>query len=392
MVKKFIIAYGTVPETEVPHMAKFDVLDIDVDSTHLAESIKALNPTDKILCYRNVIAMHLFYEDWTEVDAHEDWFLHDINGNRLQDVQYGYFCMDTRNLEWRQHYANYVKSKLDTYPALDGIFADDVWDVWRKTGWTVPATDVPDIPNFHDGVLTLLQVAKNMIGTHLLIVNTPNNTDYVDVCDGKFDDNFIHASWTAPDYWPPWWTIDNYLARVNLLASISSRGKYYLALDGATLPASPTEEDLRKTHETMLFCLCSYLLGVNGSNAAFGWLNIYARDGSKGYYPEMDTNVGNPRGAYYQVNPDVYGRDFDHAKVFVNFGDAATYEVTVDDTTYSLSPHSGVIAPWLTPISPIIKWWNALSAPKKAIVISIPLGLAYWLWKDVNQRWKENWR
>lgn len=357
MVKKHLVAYGNWTADHLAHIARFDMVDTGRETLALTDDLKALNPNIIIIAYHNIMAMHTNYEDWPEVNAHEDWFIHDVNGNRLQNSKYGWYCMDARNPEWRQHYANQIKSMLDTYSALDGIFADDVWDVWSKRGWTVPEVDVPDIPDWHDGVLALLTLAKNTIGAKLLIPNTPNYTDYVDVSDGKFDEIFIHVRWTPPDSWPDWWTIDDYLAHVDALASISSRGKHYCAHAGCTLPASPTPEDLEKAKATMLHCLCSYLLGVNGANATFGWNNIWAVDGS-GYYPEMDIDIGNPKGSYYMVSGSLYGRNFDHAKVFANFSDTETYTVEVEETTYTLTPHTGVIAPWEatpTPLFPNIR-------------------------------------
>jgi len=359
MIRKHLIAYGGVPEAEVPHMAKFDVLDIGFESAQLAEAIKTLNPNVKIIAYRNMLFAETTWDDWPEINIHEDWFIHSLDGRRIVVPSYpNEQCMNIANLGWREYSVNYCLNKLAQYPALDGIFADNAWDKWFKEGWNdvngnlIPPEQVPDLPTFHDDMREFLRYVKNRLGNKLVIPNTENDTDYVDVSDGKMCESFIHLGWHMPDEFPDWWTINDYLKRINALASISGKGKYYLAFADSKFPSAPTGEDLEKAKKTMFFCLCSFLLGVSGPNATFGWTNIWARDGSKGYYPEMDIDVGNPRDAYYQVNPDVYGRDFDHAKVFVNFSADVTYTVDVEGTPYSLPPHSAVIAPWEAPPTP----------------------------------------
>jgi len=147
-IRKHIVAYGSSPATaeNQEHIARFDIVDIDFYMGQYATRIKELNPNIVILGYRDIMMMHSSYDDWEEVDPHEDWFLHDIHGNRLVHKRYGCYAMDVGNLGWQSHYANYVKSKLDRYPAFDGVFADDTWDEWytyRYEEWTVPPEDIP---------------------------------------------------------------------------------------------------------------------------------------------------------------------------------------------------------------------------------------------------------
>ena len=143
---------------------------------------------------------------------------------------------------------------------------------------------------------------------------------------------------------PPWYNVDEFhdnyikpLWQIEQLAYWSSRRKILLMETGCV------DEDIYPslTRKLMLYCLSAFLLGAN-STAYFGWGNTGKT--SRGYFPEMDTKIGNPISRSYQVNSDVYGRIFDCAKVFMNLSDTNTYKVTANKTIYTLFPRSGVVA------------------------------------------------
>ena len=329
-IGKLLIAYGTsspLSQDFITHMAKFDLIDTDFKIGPDVEKIKAINPSIIILQYNDVMARSPDSEDWAEVDQHEEWFLHDVSGSRLQNEYWGFYCMDISSQGWRQHYADYVKEKIDLY-GFDGVFADDVWTHLFKDAWTVPSENVPDwnymvndYTYWQTQMRGLLTYVKSRIGDRLLIYNGPSNI-YLDVSDGKMGENFAFydKEWRMP--------IDD----INDLAEISATDKYYLA-SPHTIP-----ED---TEKNFLYAFCCSLLGVNGPNAYFSWINIYAE--SQGHYPQMDLDFGNPIGPYYPVEEALYGRDFDHAKVFVNLSETETYTVEVEGEVYALEPKSGVI-------------------------------------------------
>lgn len=354
-IRKHLVAYGLyapVSEDIIQYLAQFDLLVLGHETNPDVARIKALNPNIIVIAYRDIMAMHTFYDDWTEVDAHEDWFLHDINGNRLQRPPWNWYAMDVGNPGWRMHYANYVKSMLDSYPALDGIFADDAWDTFWYDDWNVPAEDIPsDIgPRWHNDMLEMISFVKETIGNKLLIVNTRNNDGYVDVCDGKMQEGFVHASWWGLDYYG-YTGFDPIERDVESLADVSRRGKIYLAHSGAEIPSNPTDEELAKAYNIMLYCLASYLLGANGEKVTFGFKNIYSKDGSRGYYPEFDVSLGSPINDYYLL-ASVYSRDFKKGKVLVN-PTTLSYTVHLDSeyktldgqkvSNVTLNAHSGVI-------------------------------------------------
>jgi len=329
--QKFIVYYGPQsPDRVIPeyieHVAKFDLVVTEFGIGNYVYQIKQSNPNTIVLGYKDAIAMHTYYEDYSVVNAHEDWFIHDTDGNRLVHWKCGWYCMDPGNQGWRQHFANYVKQKIDLY-GFDGVFIDDCWNQLWKYFFTVPEDKVPDYPNWQQEMGEFLTYVKSQLNPKLVIINTPNTEEYVAVVDGKNDEKFLKNKET-------FWYIDN-------LAKISAQGKYYLAL-------ASSQED---TQESMMYCLCGYLLGVNGSKAYFGWWNIWSD--SKGYYPEMDkiNALGSPTNAYYSYQ-SVYARDFENGKVLLN-PTTSSYTVnlnseykTLDGQTVSsviLNAHSGII-------------------------------------------------
>ena len=342
--RKHIVAYvPRIPDEFAEFVASH--FDIMVTNFYLrVEKIKAKNPNVIILGYRNVMAMHPHYEDWEEVNSHEDWFLHDVNGNRLVNKKYGWYAMDVGSPGWREHYAKLVKAKLDANPAFDGLFADDVWE-WNKyknSDFTVDPTLIPSEiqQRWHNDMIGMLQYIKQVIGNKLLIINTDDlSGDYLKYADGMMFENFGHGSWETLDQF----TI-NTIPQINALLKLSGTGKYVIVQSMALLPAVITPEDLNKAHKVFLYCFCSYLLGLNGSLTTFGFTNIHRTDAQiKGYYEEMDFDIGFPLGSYY-IRDNLYIRNFSRATVLVNFSNE-TRTTIINAKNYTLSPYSGIIVP-----------------------------------------------
>jgi len=340
MVKKFITAWGADPvelaahPEIVEHLARFDLLSVFFNLDSFIPRIKSLNPNCKIIGYRDIMGANENLEDWSEINQHEDWFLHDLNGERLVNKNWGWCCLDIRNQEVRDHQVNYMRNKLVL--GFDGVFTDDVWTHFWRNQWTVDESLVPEIPEWHDEMRSFLQYIKRQLGNNLVIANTPNDADYPYDCDGKAEERFPYA-------WPV-------LEEINALNVISGAGKYYLAWP--RLWENWTEQEF-------LYSFGCFLLGVNGNNAHYG-TDLWASQ--MGYYSQMDYDFGGARGACYVVEGDLYGRDFDNYKVLVNLSTTQAYSVEVEGVTYNIPAHSGVIVPWEAP-------------PKKSLVKPVLVGL-----------------
>lgn len=341
-IRKHLVVYSPIEDKTADWIAShFDLVVFDFVYTKGWEKIKAFNPNVVMIGYRTIMGMHTTYEDWSEVNAHEDWFLHDLDGNRMRRKDTGAYAMDVGVQGWREHYANFVKAKLDIYPIVDGVFADSVldWRDYHNTWWTCdPSLVPPEIQErWHNDMVGMIQHVKSIIGSKLLILNTNDFTgDYLSYADGMMHEGFIHGPWEGVDEFT-----QDPLLYLQYFVDLSAKEKYYLALSGAKIPDNPTQRDLDKAHKVMLYCLCSYLLVVNGALASFSWGFFDSKDGSRGYYPEMDYNTSSPSGNYY-VKDGLYIRNFERARVLVNFS-ADTRSTVIEGESYTLEPHSAII-------------------------------------------------
>jgi len=344
-LSKHLIAWSSILSDELANFIANHFHLVVIGYTPGWEKIKLINPRVVLLAYKDIMAVHTTDPAWDEVNAHEDWFLHDVNGNRLIHKVYGWYAMDVGNHGWRDHFANYVKAKLDKYPSIDGIFADDVWEWYdyRNEEFTVDASLVPKEiqQRWHNDMVGMIQYVKGVLANKLLMLNSDDwSGDYLRYADGMVFEGFVHASWWALDYFG--WAGFDPLSHVDILRALSSTGKYILAWSGARIPDNPTQTDLEKAHKLMLYCLGSALLGANSSNVFFGWVTLHtALDGSRGYYQEMDCYIGAPKGKYF-VKDGLYIRDFEYGWVLVNFS-TDTRSTVIEGKTYTLEPRSAII-------------------------------------------------
>jgi len=325
----------------------FGFLDTDFNAAYaVIQSIKAQNPNVIIVGYKDVMGVHTDYDDWAEVNSHEDWFVHDANGNRILNTVWGWYLMDVGNVGWRQHYVSYVNSKLASMPAFDGVFADDVWNT--MTGYlSVFNTTVPSsyVANFHANMIGFLQYLKaNLLSGKIVINNSDEwggTNDYINITDGELIEGFAHAPWDAlTTYGRPY---------IDVLANKCATGKLVCASSGIdSSTATQTQLNIM-----LKFCYASFLMGMSGPKAYWLWSqtgNTY-NDLDSCYQPIMDTALGQPTNTYYQ-SQNVYMRDFTGGKALVN-PSANSYTVSLggtykllDGTTVSsvtLQPHSGEI-------------------------------------------------
>ena len=354
-IYKHLVAYGYskgFTDEKIEFISShFDMLDTHwYDDVRVRESIVKLkqgNPRLIVIIYISAPSASpaiSYYGDWSEIDLHEDWFLHDVDGNRLQIVwKSGWYGMDIRSEGWREHLADWCATLFEKCPHIDGIFVDNAWKIFLHNLWTVPKEKIPIEygQTWHEDMKSLLRLIKGRIGNKLLIANTQDTADYVDVCDGIMSEGFVHPKWHS--------NFDfryNATYFINALSEISKKGKYFMAHSGARLDG--TEADTRRV---MLYCLASYLLGYHGDKTTFGWINIHGV--SRGYCKEFDDakQIGSPINEYYSIG-SVYARDFAEGKVLVN-PTTSSYTVdlkseckTLDGQTVSsvtLNAHSGII-------------------------------------------------
>jgi hypothetical protein len=128
-LRKHLVVYGAINDNQVPYIAEhFQIIVTTPRTLKHIRKIKSLNPDLIALIYKDIFAMHPYYEDWNEVNEHEEYYLHDeVLGLRLREVYFGWHVMDISSRGWIEHYAEHVVDRLDKLRAFDGVFADDVW-------------------------------------------------------------------------------------------------------------------------------------------------------------------------------------------------------------------------------------------------------------------------
>lgn len=288
------------------------------------------------------------YINWTEVNTHEEWFLHDIDGNRLQiEWDSGWYCMDIANLEWRKYLGDWCYETLYVKcPQIDGIFVDNAWGQFSRNVWTVPREKIPkeyDYP-WHADMKGLLQYLKTRIGNKLLIPNTQDNTDYIDVSDGKMAEGFVHYPWWDVNYFDETF---NYPEKMAKFKSVIDRGKYFLALDGSSNIQS--SEDAKRV---FYYSFCSFLL-LTEEKASFMFTTWDDFKDPYGLLPlANDAELLGPAiGDYYALTYSL-ARDFEDGRVIVNY---TPYNATINLggnfktldgdvlNQITLPPHTGVM-------------------------------------------------
>ena len=356
---KAITAYGlSFSDSDISFVANhFDLLNTDFDGTRsdfyipflpAMQKIKTINSLIKIIGYKDMIGIYQYNNDWTVVNSHEDWFIHDTNGNRIKNTQWGWYLMDVGSAGWREHFTSYINDKMNN-AVYDGVFADDV-----RTQISSDEFDrqIPNsvISRWHSDTTSMLQYVKaNMLSGKMFIINTDNwsSLDYINEADGMMIEGFGHASWESIDS-PGTRTINTILNQINALSTNSANGKLVWAATGSLIQNPINTE---KVNTMTKYCYSIFLLGTNGDQAYWGWNDWYSSDESQGYQTISETQIGLPTGAYY-LNQNVYMRNFTQGKVVVNLSaysrtvNFGEYYKLLNGTVISseiLNPYSGEI-------------------------------------------------
>ena len=363
--KKYIALYagGHSWEGQYDYLSKFDLIDTGHQQAEYVVELKKVKPEIIVLFYKDLIGVDSpetapwNKEEWDFIDQHEEWFLHDIDGNRIRMKEYRWYLMNPSNNEWRNYFAGRVKDVLDN-SEFDGVFLDDCWGtmpISPPTSWnwfTVPDDKIPKYieENWNDWIIGMLKVVKNKIGNKLLVINCNRNPSvYIDYVDGRLDEGFVHGPWQSAIQFH---SLNEWKEDVDSLYEWEIRDKYFLA--NAGIDKEATKEDRQKF---MMFCLSSYLLGANGPKSMFGFSpeSYSYKYGLEWYHPEYDrvTELGAPTGKYYlDLESSIYVRDFKNGKVLVN-PSTTTHTITLDQnyktldgkevSSITLNDHSGVI-------------------------------------------------
>ena len=350
-IQKLSIAYSNTmsnPTNQEFIASHFDILDCPKTQYTAVANVKALNPDITVIGYYDAIFQDQTWSDWQYVNSHENWFVHDINGNRIERVTYpGQYLMNPSS-GWSDYCAQQNKQFLQNYPQYDGIFADDTSSDLVDDGYTfeIPYTQFESgvLDNWATWMIQYMQNVKTAFGSDILM---PNAWKHMEMCSEAthaiFWENFIHGRSSAYNENGLGTNGWNYgLVAVDALHGQAELGNIIAVNSGCKdANAHPTE-----AKKWMLFTYACFSFAVVDLNKAYYSWQFYNTDSTHGYYPEMDISLGQPIGDYYHVSgtAQVYARQFANYYVAANLNLLGTGDVTftINGASYTLSPRSAV--------------------------------------------------
>jgi hypothetical protein len=353
-IKKLSIAYSNVLGNAANQefiAYHFDMLDCPKSQHAAVANIKVLNPNITVIGYYDAIFTDKTWSDWQYVNSHENWFIHDINGSRIERVTYpGQYLMNP-NSGWSDYCTQQNKMFLQNYTQYDGIFADDSSSDLVNDGYTfkIPYAQFETgvIDNWDTWMIEYMQKIKTALGSDILM---PNAWKHMDLCmeatHATFWENFIHGRSSAYNENGLGTNGWNYgLLAIDLLHEQAELGNAIAVNSGCKdANAHPAE-----AKQWMLFTYACFSFAVVDVNKAFYSWQFYNSDSSHGYYPEMDINLGQPVGDYYLVSgtAHIYARQFTNYYVAANLNLLGTGNVTftINGVSHTLSPRTAILIP-----------------------------------------------
>lgn len=294
-----------------------------------AARMKQLNPSMKILGYKDAVYLHTYDADFVEANSHEDWFVHDTKGARVTNNYWSagtvmingvgvydtVYLMDVGSAGWRSHYVSSVNARLSSFAGYDGVFMDDVWSqifnmMQTPTTFAGYTLSSDTINGWYSDMLGMVQAVKSGLSGKLVMVNTDagwgwdilNNRltsrELLDASDGHQIEGYFSAPWEDQPRLIP--------SMLSCLAESSRQGKLVFASSGCV---SNSEDVLDWTYSM-------FMLGA-GPSAFYGWSSENNDALSNRYRPLFDVALGAAEGNYYS-SEGVYVRDFSGGRVFAN--------------------------------------------------------------------------
>jgi len=297
-----------------------------------AKAVKEINPSTKILYYRNVTVHYGTYKANAEIDKVPGAFLVGKEGKTKLNLNGKYEAYDLNDPQVREWWVGNVK-QLCADPLIDGVFLDGIVKV-LSLGYMVRDIGKERKAALVEGYKTMMTETRQAIGpdkimlANVLRVGTPDNgLEAIKQFDGSYLEHFETFGEKVASR--------NYLARSIETFQKAAREGYMIAMT-VGLSEMDTEDGERNLHKTdeirkglgenedyskrlnyllSLFLVCaekhSYFLAHDGYHAFKKnkvWMTRPA---------EFDRPLGPPKGPAVQ-DGYIYTREFAHAKVRVD--------------------------------------------------------------------------
>jgi hypothetical protein len=277
------------------------------------------------------------HEEWSTINAHEDWFWHDKEGRRVQVKGLEMWHMDYRNPEYLEYLCDRFRRLLGRYPALDGIFLDQNGFYEGFARYGVPAMEpapvypIPTEEEYEAANIEALRVVKSALPSSQLIINSNNEPLFNATVDGSMLEGFVHPGGKSDEMFEPesMWRWD-----IVSLANKSNAGKAVFLF---TKAEGVYPEAARRI---MRYGLASYLIGRRADSKAFFCFASRA-EMLPPYYEEYETDTGDPRGEFWRDKSGVWVREYEEGIAVVNADNSR------GDATLTLSgPLAGTYRGW----------------------------------------------
>jgi len=323
----------------------------------LVDLIRVYNPNFLHLQYRlgvresgqsvNYIHNDTWSNDWANINSHEDWFVHDNQGNRVYQLYAGWlkeYCMDASGLiegnttyGWKEYWADAVISDAVASHA-DGVFADSTHlpyavpsDLWDSPMGSPPHTAyIPHLEVFYDYVYQQLDAANIYFIPNIggLITTVDTTTGYYTDVHGAMVEGF---GTTYSDF--------DWRQQMNRTLNLIRNGKIFIAQNGFGDPSNI---------EGRLWLLGNFLLVKHDKS----FINMLANGVSQmHWWPEYDLDLGAPVSSDVPSNISdllvtggLYARRFERGLVLVNGSSSSTpktYTLGPDDPHMLVRPYGG---------------------------------------------------
>jgi len=293
---------------------------------------------------QNYIHNDSWSNDWATINPHEDWFIHDDQGNRVYQLYGGWleeYCMDVSGLiegnttyGWKEYWCDCVLDDCDDTHA-DGVFADSTHlpyaipsDLWDSPIKDPPHHElIPHLEVFYDYVYQRFNEADKYF-----IPNIGALTTTVDRTNGYYED--VHGAmvegFACKRY--GWWDWDQQSDRILRLIG---NGKIYIAQNGPDGGWSDMKD--------RSWLVGNFLL-LKGSKS---YLNMLGAGTQLHWWPEYDIDLGPPVSATVPTDvSQLLERQFEHGLVLLNAdaagnGSTRTWVPPTDVANVLITPYGG---------------------------------------------------
>ncbi len=300
-----------------------------------AQRLKELNPALKVLVC--VDGIHVFdkSEFKPEIDQHEEWYLHGIDGNRIPYKDFGWW-MDLSNPDLRNGFLQFLAGYILAEDAkgnalLDGIAFDDCYlfnlEECRQTHNTGCdyATGMGDMVgdsrllDWEIGLKTFLAEAKSLFEKKVLIFNGiggfpwayKRSLELLDPTDGALNEQFgfVGTEMSAPDM----------VSYVKIMSDFPTK----IFLEKVNLPIDLSGSQLtRALRKTFGYFMLGYQPGRSYYKAGTGY--SVSRELISDPEPgEIAFDFGSPASDFTVTPGGLFRRDFENGMVLLNYRYAA---------------------------------------------------------------------